>query len=64
VQRVCRYPLLLGELQRACVDNSVDKKDLTMAIDCLSGVIREINETRRESELLHHVVQLENSLKV
>jgi hypothetical protein len=63
VQRVCRYPLLLGELQRSCVDSSVDKKDLTMAIECLSGVIREINETRRESELLHHVVELENSLR-
>lgn len=32
-------------------------------MDCLSGVIQEINETRRESEILHHVVELENSLK-
>lgn len=63
VQRVCRYPLLLGELQRACPDACVDKKDLLAAIECLGEVIRVINETRRESELLHHVVQLENSLK-
>ncbi len=36
---------------------------LPFSVDCLSGVITEINETRRESEILHHVVELENSVK-
>lgn len=33
------------------------------SVNCLTGVIAEINETRRESEILHHVVEVENSLK-
>jgi hypothetical protein len=36
IQRVCRYPLLLGELQRAAADHWPDKHDLLSASESKS----------------------------
>ena len=63
VQRVCRYPLLLNELRQATPVSCQDYADLTAAGQSMSIAIKVINEKRGESETLHHVVQLENSLR-
>eukprot|EP01102_Stenamoeba_stenopodia_P008638 TRINITY_DN250_c0_g1_i1.p1 TRINITY_DN250_c0_g1~~TRINITY_DN250_c0_g1_i1.p1 ORF type:complete len:1320 (-),score=388.27 TRINITY_DN250_c0_g1_i1:100-4059(-) len=50
MQRICRYPLLLGELLRRTPDDYEDKEHLKKAVDEISNIVADINELRQEEE--------------
>ncbi len=61
VQRLCKYPLLLVELRKNTAPNTTDNADLAKVIEKLNKAIAHINAIRRESELMHRAVEIEQS---
>ena len=46
VQRVCKYPLLLRELERATETDHVDYEDIAAAFEQIQSSVNSINETK------------------
>lgn len=63
MQRVCRYPLLLRELQQATSPDCTDWADLKVAQERFNSVIGQINEMRRETENHLRQQQLADSMR-
>ena len=46
VQRVCKYPLLLRELERATEPDHIDYEDIAAAFEQIQSSVNSINETK------------------
>ena len=57
-QRLCRYPLLLKELARALPADSLAVPQVEKAVQVMEELLRAANETKRQSETIHLLVQL------
>lgn len=53
VQRILKYPLLLNELHKCTEDGHEDKPDLILAIDQITSMATNINESKRRQDLVH-----------
>ena len=53
VQRILKYPLLLNELHKCTEEGHEDKPDLILAIDLITNMATNINESKRRQDLVH-----------
>ena len=61
VQRLCRYPLLLEELRKNTPSSWEQYKSLTVCIAKIEKVMEQINEVKRQSEIVKRSAELEGS---
>ena len=59
IQRICRYPLLLGELKKSTPIDSPQMEKLSLVIDKFNEAVLTINEIRRESEMMNKAFGIE-----
>eukprot|EP01133_Synstelium_polycarpum_P019003 gene19003-22747_t len=62
VQRIPRYILLLDQMIKYTNKNSADLASLTKALDKMKVLASEMNENRREAELLNRMYEIHNNL--
>lgn len=63
-QRICRYPLLLSELQKNTPENWKSYNTITQAIVAIDIVVRAANDSIRQTDSLVKVVQIQNQFVV
>ena len=64
VQRLCRYPLLLGAVKNELPKGNVkDIQQVEKAIETMSEITKLVNEKKREAENRDRVIAIQNSLK-
>jgi hypothetical protein len=64
VQRVCRYPLLLGELRKRTPNYFPGYEKLETVIARAQEAVTTINEIRRESEMMNRAMELKQRWEV
>ena len=62
MQRICRYPLVLGEIYKSTPDAWPDKARLKSAIEAVSATTKEVNEVKRETESQQRILDLQTEL--
>ncbi|EGC34225.1 hypothetical protein DICPUDRAFT_153584 [Dictyostelium purpureum] len=63
VQRIPRYILLLSEILKYTDSKNSDYDSLKKALDKMKDLASEINENKRDSELLSRMYEIQNSLE-
>merc|ERR1712000_507951 len=59
-QRVCRYPLLLKELLKATPSGWSVRDNITKAIEVIDVLVKEANDSKRQTDNLVEVMELQN----
>jgi len=59
VQRICKYPLLLRQINTITPEDSSNKSDLILAIEKIEEVVETVNERRRHVENSERIMQIE-----
>eukprot|EP01102_Stenamoeba_stenopodia_P004570 TRINITY_DN1486_c0_g1_i1.p1 TRINITY_DN1486_c0_g1~~TRINITY_DN1486_c0_g1_i1.p1 ORF type:complete len:810 (+),score=177.59 TRINITY_DN1486_c0_g1_i1:232-2661(+) len=62
VQRIPRYVLLLSELLKRTSDDDAEKAKLNAAVDLIKEVADKINETKRVTDSLQKLVEIQSTL--
>ncbi len=64
VQRICRYPLLLGELKKKTPDFFPSFERLGAVVEKVVSAVTTINEIRRECEMTARAFELQNKWEI
>ncbi len=62
MQRICRYPLVLGEIYKSTPDAWPDKARLKSAIEAVSATTKEVNEVKRATESQQRILDIQTEL--
>jgi len=62
MQRICKYPLLLKELQKATPQTHADYENVSKAMAEMTQVVQTINLNAKEAENLRKLSEIENKL--
>uniref|UniRef100_A0AAV2JFZ5 Rho guanine nucleotide exchange factor 4 n=1 Tax=Knipowitschia caucasica TaxID=637954 RepID=A0AAV2JFZ5_KNICA len=63
VQKICKYPLQLGELLKYTNPQHKDYRDVQAALDAMKNVARLINEKKRRLENIDKIAQWQSSIE-
>ena len=62
IQRICKYPLLLKELDRATPIEHEDKPNIEKALSQVQLIAQHINQKKREMETMMKLMEIEHSI--
>ena len=62
VQRICKYPLLLRQINLKTPDDHPDKTNLLLAIEKIEEVVESVNKRRRHVENSEKIMQIEKKV--
>ena len=62
VQRLCKYTLLLREIERATPDAHPEIQDLKLALEKITSIVNKVNATAKESVNISSLISLEERL--
>lgn len=65
VQRICKYPLLIRELQRynEKAGKTKDNDNLKLAADKIAAVVTSVNEATREAEERERILNIQKTIE-
>eukprot|EP01103_Thecamoeba_quadrilineata_P015392 TRINITY_DN4850_c0_g1_i1.p1 TRINITY_DN4850_c0_g1~~TRINITY_DN4850_c0_g1_i1.p1 ORF type:complete len:790 (+),score=169.57 TRINITY_DN4850_c0_g1_i1:57-2426(+) len=63
VQRICKYPLLLREIQNYLSAEHSDYNNLTKAIETVETIVTEVNNSKTKIESILKIMDIQNSLE-
>eukprot|EP01103_Thecamoeba_quadrilineata_P003208 TRINITY_DN13008_c0_g1_i1.p1 TRINITY_DN13008_c0_g1~~TRINITY_DN13008_c0_g1_i1.p1 ORF type:complete len:642 (+),score=138.67 TRINITY_DN13008_c0_g1_i1:79-2004(+) len=62
IQRLCKYPLLLKQIQNYLPNDHSDHSNITIAIDKVEKVVAQVNDSKMKIENVMKIMELQNSI--
>ena len=62
IQRICKYPLLLKQINNTMPQSHPDKQNMNQAISKIEQVVETVNDRRRQVENSEKIMSIENKI--